>query len=249
MTRRFFLKMVTLSVTGLTASFIAFAGRVGAQTKKLVKGLYIRGSKILTYKHELQPGRNYAMLIDCAKCIGCESCAETCREEYELPDGVWRSWVKFIEREEMLFLPRLCNHCDNPPCATVCPVSASYKREDGIVLTDYKKCIGCKYCMIACPYDARFLHPIHKVSDKCTFCDHRLEEGLLPACVEVCPVGARIFGDLNNPESEISKLIAQKPVQVLRKDMGTKPKVYYIALDIDITPTEEMAEEYSGGGK
>ncbi|WP_457648382.1 4Fe-4S dicluster domain-containing protein [Profundibacter sp.] len=130
-------------------------------------------------------------------------------------------------------LPRLCNHCDNPPCVPVCPVQATFQREDGIVVVDADKCVGCAYCVQACPYDARFINPKTNIADKCTFCVHRVEAGLLPACVETCTGGARIFGDMNDPDSEISKVLAEAgdAVKVLRPEMGTDPHVYYIGLE------------------
>src|SRR5690625_4338937 len=132
----------------------------------------------------------------------------------------------------MVSLPRLCNHCDNPPCVPVCPVQATFQREDGIVMVDGDRCVGCAYCVQACPYDARFINKETKVADKCTFCEHRLEVGLLPACVESCVGGARVIGDLNDPDSEISKLIDRHKdeIKVLKPDMGTAPHVFYIGL-------------------
>lgn len=135
-----------------------------------------------------------------------------------------------LQIKESFFVPKLCNQCENPPCVPVCPVRATYVTKDGVILVDEKRCIGCKYCMVACPYGVRYLHPVTKVADKCTFCYHRLAKGLLPACVQVCPTQARIFGDLRDPESPVSKLLGQQSVQVLRPEQGTKPKVYYPAL-------------------
>lgn len=131
-------------------------------------------------------------------------------------------------------LPRLCNHCDNAPCLKVCPVQATYRAEDGTILIKYDRCIGCKYCMTACPYDARFVHPVRKAADKCTFCYHRVSAGLEPACVSTCVGGARYFGDINDPQSMVAKLIAENPVQVLKPEKNTNPQVYYIMADKDI---------------
>ena len=140
------------------------------------------------------------------------------------------------------FVARLCNQCENPPCVAVCPVSATYKTKDGVVLVDQKRCIGCGYCVVACPYGARYLVPRGDrtptgnpgVADKCTWCYHQITRGLTPACVEVCPVQARIFGDQRDPESPVSKTLATKRVQVLKPELGTKPKVYYIGLETDV---------------
>ncbi len=143
--------------------------------------------------------------------------------------AVWKSF----------FVPKLCNQCENPPCVTVCPVGATYTTEDGVVLVDQKHCIGCRYCVQACPYGARYVLPesaeTHfgqvKVVDKCTWCYHRIHKGLVPACVEVCPVGARLFGDLRDPKSQVSKVLKEKRSYVLKPDLGTEPKVYYIGFE------------------
>jgi tetrathionate reductase subunit B len=138
-----------------------------------------------------------------------------------------------------LFVPKLCNQCDKPPCVTVCPVGATYVTEDGVVLVDQKHCIGCRYCIQACPYGARYQLPSFatthfgqvRVIDKCTWCYHRITKGLLPACVEVCPVDARVFGDLRDPASPVSKILREKRYYVLKPTLGTEPKVYYLGLE------------------
>lgn len=129
------------------------------------------------------------------------------------------------------FVPKLCNQCQSPPCVQVCPVAATYSSEEGVVLVDRKACIGCRYCIQACPYGARFLDPRMKVVDKCTWCYHRITKGLLPACVVACPVGARNFGDIRDPESIVSRMITEEAVSVLKPDLGTEPMVYYIGLE------------------
>jgi tetrathionate reductase subunit B len=180
---------------------------------------------------------HYGMLIDTRRCIGCHACSVACKAEFDVPLGHTRSWVEYIEKGNhphvtRSFLPRLCNHCRHPNCVDVCPTGATYKREeDGIVVVDPDICIGCKYCVQACPYDARFPNPVTGTADKCDFCLHRVSQGLEPACVETCIGGARIFGDLNDPQSEISRAIATNPLSVLRPGMGTEPNVYYIAAD------------------
>ncbi len=179
----------------------------------------------------------YAMVIDTRRCVGCHACSVACKAEFDVPLGETRSWVEYIEKGEYpnvsrQFLPRLCNQCSDPPCVRVCPTGATYKRkEDGIVVVDADICIGCKYCMQACPYDARFINPRTGTADKCDFCLHRVSQGIAPACVNTCQGRARIFGDMNDPDSEVAKLIATEPVTVLRQEMGTKPNVYYIAAD------------------
>lgn len=191
-------------------------------------------------------GKRYAMVIDLKKCIGCHTCSVSCKAEFDVPLGVWRSWVKYMEKGKYPnvkrhFLPRLCNHCDNPPCVRVCPVQATYKSEDGAVLQRYDRCVGCKYCIQACPYSARHLlprktevSPYKHVVDKCTFCVHRVEKGLDPSCVNACPANARTFGNLNDPDSEVAKLVYMNPTSVLKPGSGTEPQVYYIALDNSI---------------
>jgi tetrathionate reductase subunit B len=183
------------------------------------------------------PRKRYGMLIDARRCYGVHACSVACKAENGVPLGQTRSWVEYIEKGTYpnvtrSFLPRLCNHCEKPACVSVCPTGATWKRkEDGIVVVDDDICIGCKYCVHACPYDARYLNPITGTVDKCDFCIHRVSQGLEPACVEACPSRARIFGDLNDPESEISKKIARYPVTVLRPEKGTQPNVFYIAAD------------------
>ncbi len=179
----------------------------------------------------------YGMLIDTRRCIGCHACSVACKAEFDVPLGSTRSWVEYVEKGiypnvSRNFIPKLCNHCNYPPCVAVCPTGATWKRkEDGVVVVDPNICIGCKRCIQVCPYDARFLNPITGAADKCDFCLHRVSQGVAPACVETCIGRARIFGDLNDPESEISRLIASNPVQVLRPERGTAPNVYYIDLD------------------
>lgn len=179
----------------------------------------------------------YGMLIDVRRCIGCHGCSVACKAEFDVPLGFTRSWVEYVEKGthddvSRSFLPRLCNHCTEPQCVDVCPTGATWKRdEDGIVVIDEDICIGCKYCIQACPYDVRFINPVTGTADKCDFCLHRVSQGVAPACVEACIGDARIFGDLNDPESKISRMMATNPVTVLRPEMGTEPNVFYIAAD------------------
>jgi Fe-S-cluster-containing dehydrogenase component len=140
------------------------------------------------------------------------------------------------------FVPRTCMQCENPPCTWVCPVSATYRTEDGIVLVDEKRCIGCGYCLVACPYGARYMVPagdttpkgVSGIADKCTFCYQRITRGMLPACVEVCPVNARIFGDLNDATSAVSVAIGEKRVRVMKPALGTRPRVFYTGLEGEV---------------
>lgn len=136
-----------------------------------------------------------------------------------------------MEITKSFFVPKLCNQCDKAPCIQVCPVAATYMTRDGAVLVDQGRCIGCRYCIQACPYGARYLDPEKHVADKCTWCYHRITKGKLPACVEACPVQARLFGDLRDPESEVSKILAERRIYVLKPEMGTDPQVAYLDLD------------------
>ena len=178
--------------------------------------------------------RRWGYVIEPKRCIDCKACMVACEIENAIPLGKHRNWIGQIGPTGtfpvlgMKFEPGNCMHCENPPCERVCPTGATYQRDDGIVLVDYDKCIGCRYCMQACPYDARYLHPDGYV-DKCTFCVHRLDIGQPPACVETCVGGARHFGDLNDPTSEVSKLLATRNYYVVYEEAGTQPKIFYIA--------------------
>jgi len=183
--------------------------------------------------------KRYAMVVDLRKCTGCHTCSVACKAENDVPPAVWRNWVKIMEKGtypdvRIYSLPVQCNNCENAVCVKVCPTKASYKRDDGIVMIDPHKCVGCKYCMAACPYQVRYLNPVRKYAQKCYFCAHRLEQGLLPACVEACPSGAMTFGDLNDPASDVARLLINNPTSVLKPESGTKPQVFYIGLDKDI---------------
>lgn len=190
---------------------------------------------------EASKQKKYGMVIDVRKCVGCMSCSVSCKMENGVSFGVFRSWVNMTEKGDFptvkrYYQPRLCNHCENAPCVEVCPVKASYKREDGMVLLDKKKCIGCGYCVASCPYNARYMSKTQKVADKCTFCDHRVDNGGEPACVKNCMGKARFFGDLNDPNSKIAQLVSNNPVQVIKPGQGTKPQVFYIAADLNQQP-------------
>ena len=136
--------------------------------------------------------------------------------------------------EKAFFVPKLCNHCTHPACVQVCPVGATYQTKDGVVLIDHEYCIGCRYCAQSCPYGARYFNEEKGVTDKCTWCYHRITKGLQPACVGVCPVGARLFGDRNDPQSPISQFIRNNRVQVLKPETGNAPNVFYVGIDREV---------------
>ena len=196
----------------------------------------------------------WGMAIDLKRCTGCQSCTIACKAENGTPPGVF--WTRVLEKEEgvfpfayKVFMPARCNHCGDPPCVPVCPTGATYKREkDNLVMIDQDQCIGCGSCVVACPYDARSLPmsgrgyyaektPYEQVMyekwqkgtvQKCTLCVHRIDKGLKPACVETCPTKALVFGNLNDPESEISKLVRERPHFRPKEELKTNPNVYYL---------------------
>jgi Fe-S-cluster-containing dehydrogenase component len=136
--------------------------------------------------------------------------------------------------QQAFFVPKLCNQCENPPCVQVCPVGATYKAPDGVVLVDRNWCIGCGYCIMGCPYGVRFFHPVHHVADKCNFCYHRLHQEKKTACVGACPYGARRIGNLRDADDPVTKTIMTQRVGVLKDEFGTKPQVYYIGLNKEV---------------
>lgn len=219
----------------------------------------------------------WAMVIDQSNCIGCKYCTLACQARNDINPEI--EWNKVLEAGEvngkMTYLPRPCMHCERAPCVEVCPVGASYYRDDGIVMMDYDRCIGCRYCQIACPYEARSFNwtafegenpavpewgnpEVERrprgVPEKCSFCYQRIDRGLslgltpgvdpaaTPACCVACPTGARTFGDLNDPESNVSQLLKKYPSYRLRENLGTGCRVYYIpagAVPVrDVTTTE-----------
>ncbi len=196
----------------------------------------------------------YGMVIDLKKCISCHTCTMACKAKNGTRPGIF--WNLVLDQEvgeypsiRRQFIPRLCMHCANAPCVEVCPTGATSRSEQGIVSVDYDKCVGCRYCMQACPYGARYfnqkkagyfktgLTPTEEITyrqrtlgtvEKCNLCVDRLEQGRDPACVTACPMEARTFGDLDNPESAVSQLIKSKHGFQLHKELGTDPSVYYL---------------------
>jgi Fe-S-cluster-containing dehydrogenase component len=207
---------------------------------------------------EGEPEHRFAYVININRCIGCGNCVRACNRENNVPPAVFRTWVeRYILTEEGVHVespkgapegfaaanaelrakavrsftvPKMCNHCANPPCVQVCPVGATFKTEEGFVLVDNEHCLGCAYCVQACPYGARFINPEIAKSDKCHWCYHRVKKGKLPACVTVGPHKARLFGDLNDPESEVTKVFKKDAWMVLRPDMHTHPTCFYVGL-------------------
>ncbi len=195
---------------------------------------------------------NYGFVIDNRSCIGCHACSTACKSENEVPLGVYRTWVKYTETgtypsTQRHFQVTRCNHCANPPCVRICPTEAMYQRGDGIVEFDKNACIGCKACMQACPYDAIYVDPETNTAAKCHFCAHKLDVGLEPSCAVVCPTHAIIAGDLDDPGSEISRVLAREKVSVRKPEQGTAPKVFYIdgaAVSLVPTATERTPESF-----
>ncbi len=215
-------------------------------------------------KETPRKGKWYGFGVSVDKCIGCTRCVEACKTENDVPREpfFFRTWVeRYVIRNDgevtvkavenrpgepaaegtvdrsvlrSFFVPKLCNQCASPACVQVCPVGATFQTDDGVVLVNGKTCIGCRYCIQACPYGARYLHPVTRTADKCTFCYHRLSQDLLPACVEVCPTQARIIGDLNSPASPLARFRRMNKIHVLKPGLNTEPKVYYAQLDGEV---------------
>ncbi|MBR9728152.1 4Fe-4S dicluster domain-containing protein [Shewanella intestini] len=181
-----------------------------------------------------QSGTRWGMVIDLRRCTGCQSCEVSCAIENNLDEGINRNKVKRLsvgnKDKKSLMVPMQCGQCEQPTCVPVCPVDATYKADNGIVVVDYDKCIKCGRCVKACAYDARSMKGRKSAPEKCNFCYQRLEAGLLPACVESCIGSSRVFGDLNNPTSNVSKLLKQNKAFALLAEEKTSPNVFYIGL-------------------
>jgi Fe-S-cluster-containing dehydrogenase component len=257
-----------LKIAGITAIGIASDKYISARTKDTVSNLVKAAdpTKKLT-KSAVVKNERLAMVVDLKKCIsqkGCTKCIDVCNKIHNVPDfseskdeikWIWKEPYEnaFIDQENFYMtdelkgkkVPVFCNNCDNPPCVEVCPTQATFKRDDGIVMMDWHRCIGCRYCMAACPYGSRsfnwrdpkpFIKDVNPdfptrtkgVVEKCEFCDERLAEGLPPACVEVCPAKALVFGNLNDPESEVRKLLKENFSIRRKPGLGTNPEIYYL---------------------
>jgi len=212
---------------------------------------------------ENETGKWYGIGIDLDKCIGCGNCAKACKAENNVPldPFYFRSWVEqyTITNDEKIhvvspnggidgftqtipaedifqtfFVPKMCNHCAKSPCVQVCPVGATFESPDGIVLVDKTYCVGCRYCVQACPYGCRYILPEEGVADKCTLCYHRIKKGLNPACMDICPTGARQYGDLNDKDGNMKKFLKEHNCQVLKPHLNTGSKLYYNALNSEV---------------
>ncbi|MBU0561635.1 MAG: 4Fe-4S dicluster domain-containing protein [Bacteroidetes bacterium] len=251
-TRRNFLRKLCYSAV---LAFVSPSLVMRGKNKKIVE--WIIGENYNPYDHY------WSMGIDINKCIGCGRCAESCKIENNVPKEpfFFRTWVeryhiykdgevaidspngaingfsKVVSEkslEKSFFVPKICNQCDHPPCVQVCPVGATFKSIDGVVLVDANYCIGCRYCIQACPYGARYIHPVTRSADKCTFCYHRIVKGKLPACVENCPTQARVFGEFKKKASLIERFRRMNKINVLKPALNTEPKVFYANLDMEV---------------
>ena len=202
--------------------------------------------------------------IDISKCIGCGLCARACKVENQVPQEpfYYRTWVEqytilkdgttkvespnggidglnqSVEESEIFktfFVPKMCNHCAKSPCTQVCPVGATFESPDGVALVDDEYCIGCSYCVQACPYGCRYIHPEKKTADKCTLCYHRIKIGLDPACMEICPTGSRIYGDLNDKDSDLVRYLKENVTRILKPHLNTGAKLFYNALSQEVS--------------
>lgn len=190
----------------------------------------------------------YGFVIDQRKCIGCHACSVACKSENGVPLGVHRTWVKYVEKGRFphtrrFFQVTRCNHCTNPPCVTICPVGAMFQRKDGIVDFDQTRCIGCKGCLQACPYDGIYIDPATNTAAKCNYCVHRVEQQMEPACVAICPEHAIIAGDLDQPDSEIAQIVAREQVRVRKPEQSTSPKIFYVAAEESAMSTTTACHE------
>jgi Fe-S-cluster-containing dehydrogenase component len=251
--RREFVRTLLFSLGSLMAPGLVAAD----ESMKKVKA-WILGEDYKPTEHY------WGMGIDINRCIGCGRCADACKKENDVPEEpfFFRTWVERYQIFEdgsakvdspngaingflagtnrtkkivrSFFVPKICNHCDNPPCVQVCPVGATFITPDGVILVDSDYCIGCRYCIQACPYGARFIDPETRTAEKCTFCYHRLVKEMVPACVESCPTQARIFGEIKKKASPLVRFMRMNKINVLKPPLNTEPKVFYANFDMEI---------------
>jgi tetrathionate reductase subunit B len=177
--------------------------------------------------------KRFALVIDSRKCINCKACVVACRAENNVPLGKSRNWINEEHRgvwPKLLasFEPEQCHHCADPACVRVCPTGASWQRPDGVVVINESDCIGCRYCVIACPYDALFFREDRGIVEKCDLCARRLDRGEIPACVETCPSKVRVFGDINDPDGKLREVLDRRQYRVKKPEAGTGPHIYYL---------------------
>jgi tetrathionate reductase subunit B len=247
LSRRKFFKTGAIIAGGITATLALSS----------VNGILLAGEP------PKKKGKWYGIGIDIDKCIGCGNCAKACKLENDVPQEpfYFRSWVEqytikndgtvkiespnggidgfqqSVPNEEIyksFFVPKMCNHCAKSPCTQVCPVGATFESPEGVVLIDSNYCIGCGYCIQACPYGCRYLDPKKGTAEKCTLCIHRLAKGEQPACFEICPTEARVFGDLNDPKSKLNYFLKNHTCMVLKPNLNTESKLFYNALSIQV---------------
>lgn len=259
------MKELTETRTLSRREFVKLAVRLGVSVAVLEALAQVAGKIQLAEANDgsVENPYHWVMVIDLEACTGCNYCTYACKATNDTGQDI--TWNAVFHDEQTfsqeVYIPRPCMHCEHAPCVEVCPVGATYHRPDGLVTMDYDKCIGCRYCQVACPYGARYFNwavndqpnPMSPewgtpevdrrprgVAEKCTFCAHRIDAGLAagltpgvdedatPACVNICPVNARFFGDLNDPRSVVSQLLATRESIQLREDVGAHPRVYYL---------------------
>jgi Fe-S-cluster-containing dehydrogenase component len=248
MDRRTFVKLGLYSSAGVVVGSITLLSKTP------------QNPAVASYEDLLQYDWGY--IVDTTRCIGCGACVRACKVENSVPDTYYRTWVERFEIDseehvrvdspngalqsftqsgpdpdavvKAFFVPKLCNHCRNSACTQVCPVGATFHSPDGVVLIDKEHCVGCGYCVQACPYGCRYINHEKGTADKCTLCYHRIHKGESPACVAACPRGARVFGNLKDKHSAINRILHERHYGILKADLGTNPKCFYVGLDLEV---------------
>jgi tetrathionate reductase subunit B len=246
--RRDFVRLALYSTAGVCVGSVAAWGSLG--------------DKPIEEISQILDNYEWAFIADTTRCIGCGACVRACAIENSVPDTYYRTWIERYEIDEDenihvdspkggrqsfkqnrvqdkeivkgFFVPKLCNHCRKSACTQVCPVGATFHSPDGVVMVDRKHCIGCGYCVQACPYGCRYISHDLGTADKCTLCYHRIHRGLPTACVQACPRRARICGNLKDPRNPVSEVLHSRRYSILKPEMATDPKCYYIGLDLEV---------------